>query len=106
MSKRARSNKTAYHRLGRFRKVAQERKTWFPSNVTLALLKAEGRFAALPVAASREVKLGGTMATVGFPNIGLQGFAPVFNRRKQRKQRIISDRLFANQVIRLCCLRY
>ena len=42
----------------------------------LALLKAEGRFAALPVAASRAVKLGGTVATVGFPNIGLQGFAP------------------------------
>jgi len=39
-------------------------------------LKAEGRFAALPVAASRAVKLGGTVATVGFPNIGLQGFAP------------------------------
>jgi len=42
----------------------------------LALLKAEGRFAALPVAASRGVKLGGTVATVGFPNPGLQGFAP------------------------------
>ena len=42
----------------------------------LALLKAEGRFAALPVAASRAVRLGGTVATVGFPNIGLQGFAP------------------------------
>jgi len=42
----------------------------------LALFKAEGRFAALPVAASRGVKLGGTVATVGFPNIGLQGFAP------------------------------
>ena len=42
----------------------------------LALLKAEGRFAALPVAASRAVKLGGTVVTVGFPNIGLQGFAP------------------------------
>ena len=42
----------------------------------LALLKAEGRFAALPVASSRAVKLGGTVATVGFPNIGLQGFAP------------------------------
>ncbi len=33
----------------------------------LALLKAEGWFAALPVAASRGVKLGGTVATVGFP---------------------------------------
>jgi TPR repeat protein len=42
----------------------------------LALLKAEGRFAALPVAASRGVKMGGTVVTVGFPNIGLQGFAP------------------------------
>jgi S1-C subfamily serine protease len=42
----------------------------------LALLKAEGRFASLPIASSRTVKLGGTVATVGFPNIGLQGFAP------------------------------
>ena len=40
------------------------------------MLKAEGRFTPLPVAASRVVKLGGTVATVGFPNIGLQGFAP------------------------------
>jgi serine protease Do len=44
----------------------------------LALLKAEGRFASLPIAASRTVKLGSTVATVGFPNIGLQGFAPKF----------------------------
>jgi S1-C subfamily serine protease len=44
----------------------------------LALLKAEGRFVALSrlVGTSRAVKLGGTVATVGFPNIGLQGFAP------------------------------
>jgi S1-C subfamily serine protease len=42
----------------------------------LALLKAAGRFAALPVAASRGVKLGGTVATVGFPDTGLQGFSP------------------------------
>jgi S1-C subfamily serine protease len=42
----------------------------------LALLKAEGKFPALPVATSRTVKLGSTVATVGFPNIGLQGFAP------------------------------
>jgi TPR repeat protein len=46
----------------------------------LALLKAEGRFAALPIASSRTVKLGGTVATVGFPDIGLQGFAPKFAR--------------------------
>ncbi len=42
----------------------------------LALLKAEGKFMPLPVASSRAVKLGSTVATVGFPNIGLQGFAP------------------------------
>jgi hypothetical protein len=30
----------------------------------------------LKIAASRTVKLGGTVATVGFPDIGLQGFAP------------------------------
>jgi len=48
----------------------------------LALLKAEGKFAALPVAASRTMKLGSTLTTVGFPNIGLQGFAPKFARRK------------------------
>ncbi len=42
----------------------------------IALLKAEGKFSPLPIAASRTVKLGGTVATVGFPDIGLQGFAP------------------------------
>jgi serine protease Do len=46
----------------------------------LALLKTEGRFAALPVASSRFMKLGSTVATIGFPNIGLQGFAPKFAR--------------------------
>jgi len=42
----------------------------------LALLKAEGKFTPLHVPSSRAVKLGNTVATVGFPNIGLQGFAP------------------------------
>jgi S1-C subfamily serine protease len=42
----------------------------------LVLLETGGRFEALPIAPSRAVKLGGTMAKVGFPNIGLQGFAP------------------------------
>ena len=39
----------------------------------LALLKADGRFAPLPIAASRTGLLGGTVATVGFPDISLQG---------------------------------
>jgi S1-C subfamily serine protease len=42
----------------------------------LALIKAEGRFSALSVVSSRMMRLGSTVATVGFPNIGLQGFAP------------------------------
>ena len=42
----------------------------------LALLKADGQFRAVAGGSSRAVKLGGTVATVGFPNIGLQGFAP------------------------------
>jgi len=44
----------------------------------LTLLKATGQFAPLPVISSRSVKLGGTVATVGFPNTGMQGFAPKF----------------------------
>jgi S1-C subfamily serine protease len=46
-----------------------------PAN-DLALLQAEGKFVPLPVAVSRSVRLGNTVATVGFPKIGLQGFAP------------------------------
>ena len=46
----------------------------------LALLKAKGRFTALPATVSQGAKLGGIVATVGFPNIGLQGFAPKFAR--------------------------
>jgi TPR repeat protein len=42
----------------------------------LALLKADGKFSSLPIVASDAVKLGGTVATVGFPNIDLQGFSP------------------------------
>ena len=42
----------------------------------LALLKADGIFPALAVVTSRMVRLGSTVATVGFPNVGLQGFAP------------------------------
>jgi TPR repeat protein len=42
----------------------------------LALLKGEGRFAPLPVTSSRTVRLGSSVATVGFPNVGLQGFSP------------------------------
>ena len=46
----------------------------------VALVKAEGKFSPLPIAASRTVRLGNSVVTVGFPNIGLQGFAPKFAR--------------------------
>jgi len=42
----------------------------------LVLLKVPGPSRCLPVKSSRSVKMGSTVATVGFPNIGLQGFAP------------------------------
>ena len=42
----------------------------------LALLKASGEFKPLPIAPSRKVALGSTVATVGFPDPGLQGFSP------------------------------
>ncbi len=42
----------------------------------LALLKGEGQFTPLPMTSSRTVRLGGSVATVGFPNVGLQGFSP------------------------------
>jgi hypothetical protein len=34
------------------------------------------RFAPLPITSSRTSQLGGTVATIDFPDIGLQGFAP------------------------------
>ena len=43
----------------------------------LAVLKiSSGTFVALPVALARNVRLGQTVATIGFPNIQIQGFSP------------------------------
>jgi len=42
----------------------------------LALLKAEGAFEPLPVIPSGTVSLGATVATVGYPNVQLQGQSP------------------------------
>jgi S1-C subfamily serine protease len=46
----------------------------------LALLKVAGSFDALPIVSSRATKLGAMVATVGFPNIGLQGFEPKLSK--------------------------
>ena len=42
----------------------------------LAILKVSGDHPCLAIAPVRGVKLGATVATVGFPNIGVQGFSP------------------------------
>jgi S1-C subfamily serine protease len=42
----------------------------------LALLKAVGQFTPLPILSSRSAHLGGTVATIGFPDPLLQGFSP------------------------------
>jgi len=39
-------------------------------------LKEVGKFSPLPIAASRSAHLGGTVATIGFPDPSLQGFSP------------------------------
>ena len=46
----------------------------------LALLKADGQFASVPIVSSRTAHLGNSVVAVGFPNIGIQGFAPKFAR--------------------------
>jgi len=46
----------------------------------LAVLKVEGKHFSLGVAPSRSVKLGQPVATVGFPNVNLQGFYPKLAR--------------------------
>ena len=43
----------------------------------LAVLQlAEGVFPSLPIAPSRKIRLGQAVATIGFPNINIQGFSP------------------------------
>jgi len=42
----------------------------------LALLKVDGNFSPLPILPSRSAHLGGTVATIGFPDTTLQGFSP------------------------------
>jgi S1-C subfamily serine protease len=47
----------------------------------VAILKISGgSYVPLPIAPSRQVRLGQTVATIGFPNIGFQGFSPKVTR--------------------------
>jgi len=60
--------------------------TWFrKAQNDSALLKADGRFASLPIAASRTVNLGGTVATVGFSQ---HRFAGVFAQVGQGRDHV------------------
>ncbi len=66
----------AAHILVRTEKVVLPAKLISADKVNdVAILKASGSFPALPVGPSRAAKLGETVLTVGFPGIGLQGFA-------------------------------
>ena len=42
----------------------------------LALIKCEGQFKASPIAPSKDIQLGQSVFTIGFPNIDLQGYSP------------------------------
>ncbi len=47
----------------------------------IAVLKIEGGpYAPVPIASSRRVRLGQTVATIGFPNVQIQGFSPKVTR--------------------------
>jgi hypothetical protein len=72
----------------------------------LALLKADGRFAPLPIAASRTGLLGGTVATVGFPDIGLQGFAGFFNHETHELHEKLKDGLFQCPLSCVLCISW
>jgi TPR repeat protein len=46
----------------------------------VALLKCEGTFVSSPIRPSHDVKLGQSVFTIGFPNIGFQGVSPKMTR--------------------------
>jgi hypothetical protein len=51
----------------------------------LAIIRVPGHFTALPISSSREVKLGSSVFTLGFPNPNLQGFSPKTCQRRNRE---------------------
>jgi len=72
---------------GASRIVVKTKKGELPAEVLLwdaandvALLKVSGRFAALPIISSRNIKLGEPVFTIGFPNPPIQGDEPKLTR--------------------------
>ena len=65
----------------------------------LAVLQlAEGVFPALPIAPSRKIRLGQAVATIGFPNINIQGFSPKVTKGEISSLSGIGDDLSSWQV--------
>jgi S1-C subfamily serine protease len=54
--------------------------TWSDPHDDVALLKASGWFAAMPLVASSSVRMGDSVFTIGFPNPQLQGVSPKLTR--------------------------
>ena len=50
------------------------------ANDLAVLLLEGGTYSALPIAPSRKIRLGQSVATIGFPNIEIQGFSPKVTR--------------------------
>ena len=69
----------------------------------LALLKADGKFSPLPISSSRSAQLGGTVATVGFPDIGLQGFAPKAHGQGGNRGKSNFDRRMTRAIFKSAC---
>ena len=57
----------------------------------LALLKVEGTFEALPVSDSRSIRLGATVATLGFPSVKLMGLEPKLSKGEVSSLAGLSD---------------
>ena len=58
----------------------------------LALIKASGKFIALPILASQHVRLGASVATIGFPKPSLQGNLPKLSKGEISSLAGIKDR--------------
>lgn len=75
---------TAYHVVKGAKKITiQTNSEKFSAKVVqidsandIALLKCEGSFKACPITSSKDIHLGQSVFTIGYPNINLQGYSP------------------------------
>lgn len=57
----------------------------------IALLRCAGTFPALPIVGSRNIRVGQTIFTIGFPQIRIQGFNPKFTKGEISSQTGMKD---------------